>query len=173
MKLLISETQFLTLRKHRIEEGVNFFNYNDFINNDGFKKDHSHDPRQYLIHELNSVKKEFHNNLYSKLGDSKWKTVDEVHNGISEYIIRIMRLRCIIEPHFQIGKNTHPRTKISYLAMKAYWVDDNGTPIRKYTRNIGRVDEIVQNEKISEEALNNAKQHIENLMWNEYRQKYK
>jgi hypothetical protein len=168
MKLLIKESQLLTLT-----EQVRFIKYDNFINDDGFKNDHSHDPRQYLFNELNSVKEDFHNNLQSKLGQSKWKSVSEIHNGIIGYVVQIMRLRAIIEPHIQIGKNTHPRTKITYLAMKAYWPDDNGNSIRKFTRNIGREDEIINNGKISNEALENAKKHIEQLMWNEYREKYK
>lgn len=171
-KIIITESQLQRIKESK--EGVQFFNADEFLNNDGFKLDHTNDHRKYLINELNKIKNDFRN-LMDKPLDSMNQNMGvwELHKLYKKYMIQIMRLRNMIEPHFQIQKMTHNRTYITYLVLTAYWTDENGKRIKKFKRTIGNIDKIMHNGQISNIAMEDAERHIENLMRNEYKNVYK
>ena len=65
----------------------------------------------------------------------------DVHIRIGQFIIQIMRLRILIQPEIQIALNKHTQTNHEYLAAKAFWINDDGVKIRKFTRSLGRLEE--------------------------------
>ena len=57
-----------------------------------------------------------------------------------KYVLQIMRMRMVIEPEIHITRNVHPLTKIPYLSVKGYWIDDDGRKVRKYTKSLGKAE---------------------------------
>ncbi len=93
--------------------------------------------------KLDSLKEEFLNFYFLNISKNKSdiKLNIDVHNKIDEYMIRIMKLRMIIEPDIQIALNVHTQTKITYLIAKSYWIDEDGNKVRKFTKSLGRAEE--------------------------------
>ena len=52
-----------------------------------------------------------------------------------------MRKLCLIlNPQVTISTSVHPRTKIKYAVVKAYWIDGDGNLKRSVNRNVGVED---------------------------------
>lgn len=98
--------------------------------------------------------------------------VNNVYDRIGKYIIQIMRLRHVIEPEVQISKNVHPRTGHHYLAIKAYWIDDNGKKVRKFTKSIGRAENYPQGIE-DKKALSDGIKLIQPVLFENYQEIYK
>lgn len=98
--------------------------------------------------------------------------VNDVYNRIGQYIIQLMRLRLVIEPEVQISNNVHPRTDINYLAIKAYWIDDNGKKVRKFTKSLGRVENYPQGIE-DKQALIDGLKLIQSVLFENYQELYK
>jgi hypothetical protein len=149
-----------------------------FIADDGFGgaiyKDS--DNWTYLA-ELKRIKEVFVRFYFSKLKDieSSYKDLDiiaDVDNRIGQFVIQLMRLRLVIQPEVQISKNVHPRTNIKYLAIKAYWIDDNGKKIRKFTKSIGRAENYLQGIH-DEKALIDGIKLVQPVLFDSYKELYK
>jgi hypothetical protein len=97
--------------------------------------------------------------------------VNDVYNRIGQYIIQLMRLRLVIEPDVQISKNVHPRTNFQYLAIKAYWIDDNGKKVRKFTKSIGRAENYPQGIKDNQAMVDGIKL-FQPVLYEEYKDTY-
>jgi primase-polymerase (primpol)-like protein len=44
----------------------------------------------------------------------------------------------VINPDYSLSKNKHQQTDHTYLAVKAYWLDDEGKKVRQFARSMGR-----------------------------------
>lgn len=170
MKYLITESQFLNLSERARS---NYPLRVDFdLEDDGFKNDHSNDPRKYLFNELHIVKKEFTDMLNTPLSSTtQWNSVSDIYSSARDYMIRIMRLRMLIEPDYLFQKTTHPVTHHTYIVMTAYWLNDDGTKHR-VKKSLGNVNDIVVNGKISDDVVQKGKHLIDELLWNKYRETY-
>lgn len=96
---------------------------------------------------------------------------NHVYNRIGSYIIQLMRLRLVIEPEVQISKNVHPRTEIHYLAIKAYWIDDNGKKVRKFTKSLGRAENYPAGTE-DKHALTDGIKLIQPVLYEHYKELY-
>ncbi|BBE17589.1 hypothetical protein AQPE_1745 [Aquipluma nitroreducens] len=89
-------------------------------------------------------------------GKGEFTDVRDVYLRISEYMLQLMRLRIVIDPDYKLSRNKHPQTGITYLAIKAYWIDDEGKKVRKFTKSIGREDHYkdgIDDKKAAEDGL--------------------
>lgn len=140
----------------RIEEKVNeyFENHKEIVKtrsainmlkwiyNDGFNLDHVLFGTLYHK-KLESVKSEFLEFYFTEVIKNKKeiKTNEQVDTKIDEYILKIMKLRMIVEPSIQIATNVHTQSKITYLIAKSFWYDEDGNKVRKFTKSLGRAEE--------------------------------
>lgn len=149
-----------------------------FIADDSFGEDIYKDSDNWTyLAELKRIKETFVRFYFSKLLEieSSYKDLDivaDVDNRIGQFVIQLMRLRLVIQPDVQISKNVHPRTNIKYLAIKAYWIDDNGKKIRKFTKSIGRAENYLQGIN-DERALFDGIKLIQPVLFDNYKELYK
>lgn len=87
-------------------------------------------------------------NVYERLlndfDNFQRKSVDrpvyEVMNETNKRVLQLMRMKDIIEPDVKINLNKHPKTDITYLQVKGYWIENDGSKTRKFSKLIGRLD---------------------------------
>lgn len=125
---------------------------------------------------LKKLKETFVEFYFKKLEDlhllnSDLENIADVDNRIGLYLIQLLRLRLVIQPEVQISKNVHPRTNIKYLAIKAYWIDDNGKKIRKFTKSIGRAENYSQGIQ-DEQALIDGIKLVQPVLFENYKEIY-
>ncbi len=125
---------------------------------------------------LKSLKEEFVSFYFMKLkdlenGDLDIDSIADLDSRISEYVIQLMRLRLVVQPDVKISKNKHPRSGHNYLAIKAYWIDDSGKKVRKFTKSIGR-SENYQGIK-DQQALADGIKLVQPVLFENYKELYK
>lgn len=107
--------------------------------------------------------------LKNEKGD--FTDVRDVHLRINEYLLQLMRLRMVIAPDSKLSKNKHPQTNHTYLAIKSYWIDDEGKKVRKFTKSIGR-EESYKNGIDDEQAKKDGLNLIQPFMYDHYKEIY-
>jgi len=127
--------------------------------------------------ELKGVKEKFVKFYFSKIKDIElnYKDLDivaDIDESLGQFAIQLMRLRLVIQPEVQISTNVHPRTNIKYLAIKAYWCDDNGKKIRKFTKSIGRADNYPKGIE-DRKAMTDGVKLIQPVIFETYQEIYK
>lgn len=133
-----------------------------FVVDDNFK-DGTHQKSQnwgYLF-DLKNLKETIVKFYFTSLeelqkGEGVFTDVRDVYLRINEYMLQLMRLRIVIDPDYKLSRNKHPQTGITYLAIKAYWIDDEGKKVRKFTKSIGREDQYkdgIDDKKAEEDGL--------------------
>jgi hypothetical protein len=167
---------FMELREgkstsHRTKEIIQFISDDKF--DEGLYKDSTN---WTFLSTLKSMKEEFVNFYFMKLkdlenGDLDIDSIADLDARISEYVIQLMRLRLVIQPDVKISKNVHPRTGHNYLAIKAYWIDDSGKKVRKFTKSIGR-SENYQGIK-DQQALTDGIKLVQPVLFENYQELYK
>ena len=104
--------------------------------------------------------------------DPDLELVADIENRIGEYFLQLWRLRMVIQPEVKVSTNVHPRTTIRYLAIKAYWIDDSGKKIRKFTKSIGRAENYpggIENKQALEDGI----KLIQPVLYENYKELYK
>jgi hypothetical protein len=128
-----------------------------------------------LIRQLNFLKFEFisyfKENLNTLTQKNPEESVHHVYTRISNYFVQVMRLRLIIEPEYQLTINKHARTKIVYLVMKSFWIDDDGRKKRLFYKAFARED-AYKNGRKSKKALTDGIAIIQKLMYEKYKDIY-
>jgi len=149
-----------------------------FIADDKFNKEtYVKGTNWTYLSTLSKLKETFVKFYFKSLDDIRKEHIDmmrvnDVYNRIGQYIIQLMRLRLVIEPEVQISNNVHPRTDINYLAIKAYWIDDNGKKVRKFTKSLGRVENYPQGIE-DKQALTDGLKLIQPVLFENYQELYK
>lgn len=167
---------FMKLREgkstsHRTKEII------QFIADDKFEEGVYKDSLNWsYLSTLKNLKEEFVSFYFRKLSDLENENLDmdnvaDLDARISEYVIQLMRLRLVIQPNVKISKNVHPRTGHSYLAVKAYWIDESGKKVRKFTKSIGR-SENYQGIK-DQQALADGINLVQPVLFENYQELYK
>jgi len=137
--------------------------------NDDFKKETLRNVKNdKYIGKLNKLKSEFLDFYLKFLSEltnkeSEYQRSCDVYTKIGKYIQQIMRLRMVIQPELQIAMNIHTKSRIEYLAAKAFWLNDNGVKERKFTRSLGRVDDYAKGKddpKVRKEAISKIQEAI-------------
>ena len=167
---------FMKLREgtsstHRTKEVIQFIADDKF--DEGIYKE---SLNWTYLSTLKNLKEEFVSFYFKKLKDIENENLDmdciaDIDNRIGEYVIQLMRIRLVIQPEGRISKNVHPRSGHSYLAIKAYWVDDSGRKVRKYTKSIGR-SENYQGIK-DKQALADGIKLVQPVLFENYKELYK
>lgn len=167
---------FMKLREgktsHRTKEIIQFIADDKF--DEEIYKDSLNWTYRYI---LKNLKEEFVSFYFKKLKDLENENLDidsiaDLDARISEYVIQLMRLRLVIQPDVKISRNKHPRTKHSYLAIKAYWISDSGKRERKFTKSVGRIENYPQKEK-DPQALADGIKLIQPVLFENYKELYK
>jgi len=125
---------------------------------------------------LRKLKETFVKFYFKRLEEIDSKNMDleivaDIDSKISNYLLQLMRLRLVIQPEIQISTNVHPRTEIHYLAVKAYWIDDEGKKVRKFTKSLGRAENYpggIEDKK----ALKDALTLIQPVLYDTYKSLY-
>ena len=130
----------------------------------------------YFINELIGLKNsylEFYQLYLDKISNtnSELQQVADIIAKNDEYILQIARLRLLIDPQIQLSQNIHKKTKILYMKVKGYWLNDSGIKERKFYKSLGRFDSYPKGIKDAS-AIKDGKKKIREAMQVEYRNLY-
>lgn len=146
----------------------------EFICEDKFK-DETYDDITNINHwnMLVALKKEMveyytHNVCESNKGGQFY----EFHTKFYQMSLKLKRLRLVIQPEFHVIKNVHPVSKIPYLSVRGFWLDDNDKKVKLFTKSLGREDSFVDG-KNDIEMLKEAARQIQQLSFAKYQEEYK
>ena len=113
--------------------------------------------RKYAF-KLLEVKNEFiafYNSLINEVKNkAEYKDINKVCDMIARYDsykLHISRLRMLINPKIQITINVHKITRITYLTLKGFWLNDDGKEVRIHSSSMGRSEQY-KNGKEDEQA---------------------
>ena len=131
---------------------------------------------QYYINELIGLKTSYLN--FYKIYLNEISKVDERLNQVAdlvakndEYILQIARFRMIVDPQIQLSQNIHKQTKILYMKVKGYWLNDEGVKERKFFKSLGRFD-LYTNGVKDKNAIIDGRKKIREAMIVEYSNTY-
>lgn len=146
----------------------------EFICEDNFKKDVLCDNSNiHIWTKLSEVKQGLmdyyiHNVCVSKEGSKFY----EFHSKFLQMSLQLKRIRLVIQPEFHVIKNVHPVSKIPYLSVRGFWLDDNDKKVKIFTKSMGREDSYLEG-KNDEEMLKEASIQIQQLAFQKYQEVYK
>lgn len=92
----------------------------------------------------------------------------EIYNAIEYYKIRIQKLWLIFGLRLYKTENVNKDTKVRYIVMRAFWIDDTGKPFRKFSKNLGAANKVYVKGKIPTSDLDAVEDYILTLMSNLY-----
>ena len=151
--------------------------FEEWLLNDGFKTQTLKDgSKKALLLELEQLKSRFRNNLVHSI-----QTEDESGNPmtplkttelIAAAMIQIDKLRLIIQHDLSIVKNLHKPSGVNYVVARAYWIDDRGKKFRKFAKNIGSDEKVMEKGKIPTWRLDEVEIEIDKMMLKQYREEY-
>lgn len=95
----------------------------------------------------------------------------EFHTKFYQMSLQLKRLRLVIQPEFHVIKNVHPVSKIPYLSVRGFWLDDNDKKVKIFTKSLGREDSYVDGKNDSE-MLRDAAKQIQELSFTKYQEVY-
>ncbi len=95
----------------------------------------------------------------------------EFHTKFYQMSLQLKRLRLVIQPEFHVIKNVHPVSKIPYLSVRGFWLDDNDRKVKVFTKSLGREDSYVDGKNDSE-MLREAGKQIQELSFAKYQEVY-
>ncbi|MDF5690297.1 hypothetical protein [Aquirufa aurantiipilula] len=145
----------------------------EFICEDNFKeKVPCDDTNLHIWTKLRELKQEMidyytHNVCESNEGGKFY----EFHTKFLQMSLKLKRLRMVIQPEFHVIKNVHPVSKIPYLSVRGFWLDDNDKKVKVFTKSMGREDSFVDGKNDSE-LLREAAKQIQQLSFAKYQECY-
>jgi len=95
-----------------------------------------------------------------------------IYNAINYYKIRIEKLLLLFKLRLYKTYNVNKDTKVRYIVMRAFWIDDNGKPFRHFSKNLGAENKVLVNGQIPKPILDSVEVYIESLMWDLYYYEY-
>jgi hypothetical protein len=148
-------------------------NLKAWIDDDCFKKAYKADKtKSYLFDELFLAKKDFiefldFNDKMTKV-TSNMGGAGLVNQYIQAYVIRIKKIRMMID--FKVYLNTSTNAYgTKYLLAKSCWISNkNGKVVKKFSRVIGQDDLVRIKGKVPTKVLDEIEKELEKAMWNEY-----
>jgi hypothetical protein len=145
----------------------------EFISEDNFKeKVPCDDTNLHIWTKLRELKQEMidyytHNVCESNEGGKFY----EFHTKFLQMSLQLKRLRMVVQPEFHVIKNVHPVSKIPYLSVRGFWLDDYEKKVKVFTKSMGREDSFVDGKNDGEMLLDAAKQ-IQELSFAKYQEVY-
>lgn len=152
-------------------------NFDAWLDDDGFKNNPTNDKSKgYLLDQLNQVKNEF--KMFLDSNETMNLTVNNVggarmvHQYINAYIIRIKKIRMIID--FNIYYNTSKNAYgTKYLIAKCCWINNkNGKVVKKFSKVVGVDEKVRIKGKVPTKIQEEISRELEKTMWNEYLKEY-
>lgn len=95
----------------------------------------------------------------------------EFHTKFYQMSLQLKRLRLVIQPEFHVIKNVHPVSKIPYLSVRGFWLDENDKKVKVFTKSLGREDSFVDG-KNDNEMMKEAAKQIQQLAYAKYQELY-
>ena len=147
------------------------------IMNDGFSEETKTLGRNLqLISNLNQLKTKtidfyLQQITHNELINPEIKYNCDAHSKIGNYLFQILRFRMVIQPEIQITTNVHKQTKITYLTVKGFWLNEKGEKERKFSKSIGRADEYEMG-KEDPKAIENCTAKMQSILLEEYLKYY-
>ena len=153
-------------------------NFEDWLNNDGFKYDpEKYGEKKFLFNELDKLKSEFKSliNKDESILDENGKNVSPitVYNWIEQKKIQIDKVRLMIDHVISYGTNLHAPTGVKYVVFRAYWINNQGKKFRKFAKNIGSEEKVLVKGKVPTYKLDEVEKEIDQMMWDQYKSEYK
>ncbi len=145
----------------------------EFICEDNFKENVPYDNTNiHIWTKLREVKQGMidyyiHNVCESNEGGQ----FHEFHTKFLQMSLELKRLRLVIQPEFHVIKNVHPVSKIPYLSVRGFWLDDNDKKVKLFTKSMGREDSYVDGKNDSE-MLREAAKQIQEMSFAKYQELY-
>ena len=96
----------------------------------------------------------------------------EFHTKFYQMSLQLKRLRLVIQPEFHVIKNVHPVSKIPYLSVRGFWLDDNDKKVKLFTKSLGREDSFIDG-KNDIEMMKEAANQIQQISYLKYKEEYK
>ena len=152
------------------------------VYNDKFTPDTlSRTENRLLLINLSTLKDrilKFYFDQLNQIQDESIKKVCDVQTTLDKLFLQLVRFRMVIQPEIQISQNIHPVSKISYVAVKSFWIDDNGEKRRDFTRSLGPLEDygykvydkeiVSEDPKVKEESL----KRIQEVIYTRYKEYY-
>jgi hypothetical protein len=133
--------------------------------------------RKYAF-KLLEVKNEFiafYNSLINEVKNkAEYKDINKVCDMIARYDsykLHISRLRMLINPKIQITINVHKITRITYLTLKGFWLNDDGKEVRIHSSSMGRSEQY-KNGKEDEQAKIDGIVRFQQILIDQYENLY-
>ena len=133
--------------------------------------------RKYAF-KLLEVKNEFiafYNSLINEVKNkAEYKDINKVCDMIARYDsykLHISRLRMLINPKIQITINVHKITRITYLTLKGFWLNDDGKEVRIHSSSMGRSEQY-KNGKEDEQAKIDGTVRVQQKLIEQYEKLY-
>jgi len=95
----------------------------------------------------------------------------EFHTKFYNMSLQLKRLRLVLQPEFHVIKNVHPISKIPYLSVRGFWLDENDKKVKVFTKSLGREDSFVDG-KNDNEMMKEAAKQIQQLAYAKYQELY-
>ena len=92
----------------------------------------------------------------------------EIYDEIENYKIRIRKLLLILNLKLYKTYNVNKDTKVRYIVMRAFWIDNKGKQFRNFSKNLGAEHKILVNGKIPKHIIDSVEEYIIMLMWELY-----
>jgi hypothetical protein len=151
--------------------------FEEWLQNDGFKPQTIKDgSKKFLLTELETLKEKFRNSLIDSnhIMDEKGNPMTPLKTTelIAAAMNQIAKLRLVIQHDLSIVKNLHKPTGVNYVVARAYWIDDRGKKFRKFAKNIGSDEKVMEKGKIPTWRLDEVEKEIDRMMLNQYREEY-
>jgi hypothetical protein len=151
--------------------------FEEWLTNDGFKPETLKDgSKKALLIELEQLKNKFRSDLndanHNKDIDGNPITPLKTTELIAAAMVQIDKLRLVIEHDISFSKNPHKLTGVTYIVARSYWIDDKGKKFRKFAKNIGSDEKVLENGKIPVWRLDMVEKEIDRMMITQYRKEY-
>jgi hypothetical protein len=95
----------------------------------------------------------------------------EFHTKFYQMSLQLKRLRLVIQPEFHVIKNVHPVSKIPYLSVRGFWLNENDKKVKIFTKSLGREDSF-KDGKNDSDMLKDAAIQIQQLAYAKYQELY-
>ncbi len=138
----------------------------EFLNNDEFTIDTIRDvENSLLLKELQKLKDEYRENYYGELNEIANKFSAFGYNHINRVFkhnrIQISRLRLLIQPDTIVSVNKSSNKEQKYSVMRAYWMDDSGKKVLKFSLSLGNTSNLrLSDGKIDFKTIYDAEKEI-------------
>lgn len=156
----------------------NLFGYNKFITKvlgdpDITDKTYQNPAKANLLRELDLMVSELARELEKApevlIEKAKAKNVLELNQYIDNQLLKIARLRMVIEPEFMTNKQVHTQTQRPYIILRALWLDDNMRKIKKFSVSLGSSDSL---ENVDPLIVEREKYNLSQMLENLYKESY-